>query len=231
MGPHPVTGRARRWRRKLLLCSAALPVGTALFLVLTLVPTKRYVPRCGARDVHLLHGPMREQHVALLAQAMAEEGFRHYRDGSTILVPVWPVFDGRRHRSWANFQLSFPWRMASNVAGGCPDRPSLLPSACAGSPPALSGRPLRVLPLAEGGRFGAIRAGLQVRRGLQPVPRGGPEGRGHAERGAPGPQRDRPGAPRPDRRKAGASAMNGGEVARTDPRHGRPRGPARPRRA
>jgi len=77
-------------------------VGGTLFLAITLLPLKPYVPICGRRDDHVLHGPMREQYVALLAQSMAEEGFRYYRDGNTILVPVWPVFDGRRHRDWAN---------------------------------------------------------------------------------------------------------------------------------
>lgn len=96
----------------------ALSAGAASFLVLTMVPTKRYVPLCGARDVHLLHGPMREQYVALLAQAMAEDGFRHYRHGNTILVPVLPVLDGQWPMNWENFQLNIPWRIASNIARG-----------------------------------------------------------------------------------------------------------------
>lgn len=99
--------------------------GGALLLVLTLVPAKKYVPVCGWPDRHVLRGPMREQFVALLAQAMAEKGFRHYRNGDTILVPVWPVFDGNGRWDWTDFQLNLPWRMALNIAEGVtigPDR-------------------------------------------------------------------------------------------------------------
>jgi hypothetical protein len=61
---------------------------------------------------------MREQYVALLAQAMAEDGFRYFRNGDLILVPVWPLFDGARPMTWEDFQLNIPWRIASNIAQG-----------------------------------------------------------------------------------------------------------------
>lgn len=113
-----MTSRTARIARKGLLAIKVALAGAALMLVLTFLPLKRYVPICGAEHAHVLHGPMREQYVAQLAEAMAREGFRYYRSGDTILVPVWPIFDGRRHRDWTNFQLNFPWRMASNTAEG-----------------------------------------------------------------------------------------------------------------
>lgn len=103
---------------KLLTLSKWVLGCASLFLALTLVPAKRYVPVCGSPDAHVLHGPMREQYVALLAQAMAEHGFRYYRNGNTVLVPVWPVFDGERRMGWTDFQLNWPWRMALNIAHG-----------------------------------------------------------------------------------------------------------------
>jgi len=118
LGRHPVTSRTGRMIRRGVLCSLVALVGTVLFLGATLLPLKRYVPICGSEDTHVLHGPMREQYVALLAQAMALDGFRYYRNGNTILVPLWPLFDGQRHMNWENFQLNFPWRMAANIAEG-----------------------------------------------------------------------------------------------------------------
>lgn len=107
-----------RWGRRIAVFLGASSASAALLSVLTLVPMMRYVPRCGGPDVHILHGPMREQYVALFAQAMAAEGFRYFRNGNTILVPVWPVFDGARHLNWENFQLNIPWRIALNIAQG-----------------------------------------------------------------------------------------------------------------
>ena len=63
----------------------------------------------------MLHGPMREQYVGLLAQAMAEDEFRHLRNGNTLLVPVWPIFDGGGRWDWIDFQLDVPWRIALNI--------------------------------------------------------------------------------------------------------------------
>lgn len=103
---------------KLLVCLDLVLFCLALFLVITVVPTMRYVPICGWPDGHTLHGPMREQYVGLLAQAMAEDNFRHLRNGNTLLVPVWPIFDGGGRWGWTDFQLNVPWRIALNIAQG-----------------------------------------------------------------------------------------------------------------
>jgi hypothetical protein len=104
----------RKPGRRLLVWALA---SIMLFLVITLVPVKRYVPICGWPDGHTLRGPMREQYVALLAHYMAEEGFRYFRHRNTILVPIWPVFDGGLF-DWIDFQLNFPWKIASNIGEG-----------------------------------------------------------------------------------------------------------------
>lgn len=113
-----MTGRIGQRLGTALFCLELVLASIALFLVLTLVPTKRYVPMCGWPDGHMLHGPMREQYVGLLAQAMAEDGFRHMRNGNTLLVPVWPIFDGNGRWDWIDFQLNVPWRIALNIGQG-----------------------------------------------------------------------------------------------------------------
>lgn len=98
-----------RWRRFV----AALLNGAALFGFLTLVPSEPYAPVCGRwRDAHVLRGPMREQFVLLLTKAMQNEGFRYWRFGTVILVPVWPLFD------WVDFQLNAPRQIASGITKG-----------------------------------------------------------------------------------------------------------------
>ena len=107
-------GTGRRLGKRLL---ALVLAGATLFLVLTLVPVKRYAPICGWPDSHTLRGPMREQFVALLAHHMAEEGFRYLRHRNAILVPVWPLSDGDLF-DWIDFQHNFPWKIASNIGEG-----------------------------------------------------------------------------------------------------------------
>jgi hypothetical protein len=97
----------------------------ALFAATVLVPLRLYKPSCGDPTLSILggppriNGPLRPEYVEMLTRAMREEGFRFWRIGETILVPLLPIFDGNRiFDTWTDFVINTEWRIASSIANG-----------------------------------------------------------------------------------------------------------------
>lgn len=102
--------------------AAGLLVAAALLAVATLVPMWVYKPSCG-RDHPVLgrpriEGPLRPEYVEMFTRLTRQEGFRHWRAGDTILVPLLPIFDGSKLFNWADFTLNMEWRVAYSIVNG-----------------------------------------------------------------------------------------------------------------
>jgi len=111
-----MTGRGpRRWRR----LGAALAATALLVLFLAVVPIERYRPACASFHEDLQEGPLRQQYIELLTEAMREDGVTYARIGDTIYTPVFDIlqwdqiFSGRRE-----FFDNNEWKIASSIGRG-----------------------------------------------------------------------------------------------------------------
>ena len=105
--------------------AAGLLAVAALFAASTLVPLRVYKPSCRGPSQSIfgipgrMDGPLRPEYVEMLTRAMRRDGFRHWRFGNTILVPLLPIFDGSDLAgSWADFVNNTEWRIASSIVNG-----------------------------------------------------------------------------------------------------------------
>lgn len=110
-------------RRSASRVAAGLLVAAASLAVVALAPIRTYKPSCG-RPYPLLgrpaiEGPLRSDYVEMLTRAMRRENFRYWRLRDTVLVPLWPVFDGNRvFQNWDEFTLNTEWRIARSIVNG-----------------------------------------------------------------------------------------------------------------
>lgn len=115
-----MTGAAiRRFALRLL---AGLLVAVGSLAVVTVAPIQVYKPSCG-RPYPLvgrpkISGPLRPAYVDMFTRLMRQEGFRYWRLGDMVLVPMSPVFDGNERWDWNDFTLNMEWRVAYSIANG-----------------------------------------------------------------------------------------------------------------
>ena len=132
--------RSGGWRSRWWLLTLA-----AVLLVVLFVPVERYRPSCGGMwERTYFDGPMRDEYVGRLTEALTENGFFHVRIGNEVFVKlVYPIYFyesflparspwrlspvGSFH-SLDHFAINVEWRLVhSIIAGYGPNNTRIVP--------------------------------------------------------------------------------------------------------
>ena len=96
-----------------------LGTGGLLFLLLFILPIKRYTPSCGSHLENSLEGPMREPFILFISEGMSEEGYHHIRWGNDLYVRFFYLFGGNKWSlDFHDFRLNAENKIAQSIVHG-----------------------------------------------------------------------------------------------------------------